>query len=407
MQTPEGSALVTSSRASSVTDSPGSHWPSFRASLLLTLACPHNSDEPFALPGSPSDWRALLDDAAFHGLAPLLSAWLGNRSSGESTDDVAHEAKRLFSESAKRHLALQVRLIELLDRFDAESVPVLPLKGLTLAEGLYQDPALRPSHDLDVFVRPADVPRALSLLQTLGYSLPYHLQRISPGALQRLDSEVRLLEPSGVAVELHWAVSSNDYPFELSLDTLWNDASERPLVGRVVPQLTSECLLLYLCVHGTRHAWARLLWLSDIARLIDRGIDWDRALELAQRTRCLRPLMLGVLLGHELLDAPVPPDVVRRCRGDSTISPAVQTVSTHLFQTPASAPGSVALTAFNGRLAETRWATVRHWAALAIAPRDEDLQRFSLSPHLFWLHRPLRVQRLTFKYARRLFRRAN
>ena len=58
---------------------------------------------------------------------------------------------------------------------------------------------------------------------------------------------------------------------------------------------------------------------------------------------------------------------------------------------------------FNARLARRTRDSVRHWAAMFKCPKDEDLARWSLPRALFFLYYPLRVGRLTMKYARRLY----
>src|SRR5207253_975904 len=81
------------------------------------------------------------------------------------------------------------------------------------------------------------------------------------------------------------------------------------LAGRPWPAFAPARLLLILCVHGANHCWLRLNWLCDVAELLRRNpaLDWPALAAEAERWGCRRILTLGLLLAHDLLDAPLPP----------------------------------------------------------------------------------------------------
>ena len=72
--------------------------------------------------------------------------------------------------------------------------------------------------------------------------------------------------------------------------------------------------------HGAKHMWSRLMWLGDVGRLAQAGVDWTAVMKLASETRCERPVLLGLLLAHDLLDAPVPENVLERARGERVVT---------------------------------------------------------------------------------------
>src|SRR5207249_4043022 len=163
----------------------------------------------------------------------------------------------------------------LLDRLEASRISVIALKGPPLAEALYPDAALRPSFDLDLQIRPSDLAATLDLLAREGYALPGRLAHLPARRIVNFDSEVVLHKHRGVAVDLHWAVAPDDYPFAFDADFLWRSARSTRFRGREIRALAPECLLLYLSVHGAKHAWSKLIWLADIARLVEKDIDWN------------------------------------------------------------------------------------------------------------------------------------
>ena len=248
-------------------------------------------------------------------------------------------------------------------------VPVIVLKGPPLACSLYTDPALRPSSDLDLLIRPADLAVALEVLARDGYALAPHMARFPASTLLQLDCEIVLQHPRRIPIDLHWAISPDDYPFRIDPELMWRSRTVIEMGGAPVPVLGREWLMVYLAVHGAKHAWARLLWLGDVARAIDKGIDWSEALRIAEETGCTRPLLLGLLLSHDLLEAAVPDAILQQARADAVVVAAACEAGARLHRIPPAEPSSIEKTAFSARLAHGAWAKARLWAAMLVTPR--------------------------------------
>jgi putative nucleotidyltransferase-like protein len=352
----------------------------------------------------PRSWDALVDAADFHSLLPLLFWQIGRGPARSVPEGTAGRMQKAYLDSAKRSLFLAANLAELTSQFDAAQIPTIALKGPALADSLYGDPALRPSCDLDLLIRRQDLPAAVELLASLGYRRAPHLIRLSLRKLARLDCHLVVQPKLGAPIELHWAVAPDDYPFHIASDVLWRSRQVTQIAGRKVGVLAPECLLLYLCLHGAKHAWSRLHWLGDLARLIDRGIDFPRAQALATETKCDRLFSLGLLLVHNVLDTNVPREILDMARADQVVLMTARETERRLKRVPPVEPSSTARTAYNARLALRMSAKVRHWFAMFKAPKEGDLERITLPRQLFFLYYVLRVQRLAVKYGRKLVR---
>ena len=110
---------------------------------------------------------------------------------------------------------------------------------------------------------------------------------------------------------------------------------------------------------------------------------------------------MGLLLAHDLLDAPVPTEILSRARAEWRVVSHARKAAERIYRAEPSEPSSVQLTAFNAGLAERPWQKVRHYAALLKAPTEAELEVIALPSHLFFLYYPLRAGRLLWKYARR------
>ena len=218
--------------------------------------------------------------------------------------------------------------------------------------------------------------------------------------LLAVNDEVVVRHPHRVPLDLHWEIAPRGYPFRFDPELLWRSVRPCALDGREAPGLAPESLLLFLCVHGAKHFWSHLMWLSDIARLAGAIPDWTTALRVAADAGCARPVLLGLLLAHDLLGAPVPASVLEQARADRALPPLARDVTQRLCRLPPAEPG-FAQTGFDGRMARHPWDRMKCYAAL-LAPSQAELERLALPAGLVALYYPFRFMRLAAKYGLRL-----
>jgi hypothetical protein len=378
------------------------------ADAQFLLLCAHaeapDSDQIRAICHTITDWDALADAAQFHGLTVLLYRILDALCPGVMPEKIATSLRECSHELVRRNLILTSQMLALQSAFEGEGIPVLPLKGPVLAELLYPDPALRPFSDLDFLVHKRDVPAAASVLTRNGYSVGAHLRRFPLQTQMDLDFQLLFHHDRMGHVDLQWETAPSDYPFRFDTEALWQSLDRIKIAGREIPSLSRETLLLFLCIHGTKHMWSRLQWLGDVARLSQSPLNWSVVCALAEESKCERPLLLGLLLAYDLLDALVPEDILRRARAMQTVQLAANQLTIRLTSMPPVEPQGIELTAFNAGMAEHAWDRLRHYAALLKAPTDKELQILQLSRPLFFLYYPLRIGRLALQYTKRLLR---
>jgi len=150
-------------------------------------------------------------------------------------------------------------------------------------------------------------------------------------------------------------------------------------------------------VHGSRHLWEKLSWICDVAELVTRhSFDWAMLLDRAVKADNERMFLLGLHLAHELLDAPLPDEVNRRCASDEQLKVLAANVIEHLFNGTTHVPAtSREIFSYNLRVRKTLGARARY-LAYVLRPTDSDLSRRSLPPRLsfvYYLTRPLRLLR--------------
>ncbi|KPV47361.1 hypothetical protein SE17_42505 [Kouleothrix aurantiaca] len=119
----------------------------------------------------PIDWERLWQQGHLHEVLPQLATTM-RRLASEVTPPAEWRvrAQRRLYATLIRNTTLADALLEILNTFRAAGVIGIPVKGLVLAETLYGGLGMRSLGDLDVLVRPADLPAARAALARLQFA---------------------------------------------------------------------------------------------------------------------------------------------------------------------------------------------------------------------------------------------
>jgi hypothetical protein len=373
--------------------------------MQLLLACARrelgaeHKNEIRAAIRSGLDWERVLSLSLQHKMLPLL--WWHLRSEAASIPEpaVAH-MRRLFAWNAQRMLQLSGELLEIVRLFAANGIGVVPYKGPALGVYLYGNLALRQAGDLDLLVSRRHVARARELLVQRGYQ-PRHA--LAPGAeefMARSRYGETLERENGPEVELHWAFTNGDVALPLDYDVVEPNLRTVAVGGGHVRLFGSEDMLLILCVHGSKHRWDRLEWLCGVAELLrahSAELNWNAALDRAAAIGARRMLLLGVLLAHELLNAPVPLEIIRLAEADRRVTALAREVpKLFLAETVDGDQGAnIATDLFRLHLRERPRDRLRFiWYRITTPSRPESWSAVPVGGHWLPLHafyRPVRL----------------
>lgn len=321
------------------------------------------------------DWTALLGLADRHASTPLLYWTL----SGVCPDDVPsgprQRLRERFEANAASNLRLTSELLRLLAALEDDGVLTIPFKGPTLGAAVYGNLALRAFSDLDVLVRPADVLRAQAMLVTHGYRPRLELTGARGIVARRLGREATFTRRDGaVTVELHWDVAPWFFACPVDLVGMFARREPLALAGRTVSTLAAEDLLLVLCIHASKHLWARLQWIGDLAELVRvrPGLDWNRVRDYAHRSGALRMLRLGLRLARDLLGAVLPEAMDQEVDRDSASAALAAQVVERLPEEPLTPVTGFEELWFHLRARERPRDRVRYCLRLPLTPSERD-----------------------------------
>ncbi len=256
------------------------------------------------------DWERLPALAERHGVLPLVHRHLGAEPLRAHVPAAAAEALgRIGRMWGARGLWMANELATLLGELSARGIAALPFKGPLLAQQLYGSAALRQVVDLDILVRPHDLPSVAELLVARGFTTPsWGAAEVDALALAHSKDVTFHAPPPSWLLELHVGLQAADGRASYGFDDFADRLTTTSFMGVETLAFPPEELLAYLCAHGAGHAWSRLSWVCDVAELLRRGLvtDWRRVDEAARLLGATRRVASGVRIAHELLGAPLP-----------------------------------------------------------------------------------------------------
>jgi hypothetical protein len=195
--------------------------------------------------------------------------------------------------------------------FDDAELPVLFVKGPSLAMLAYGTPGLRGSMDIDLLLPRRRLSEAMALIAGAGYRRfdpPPDISDVQLRLLMSLRKDLGFLhETTKLRVELHWRLFLNPHAMlEVSIKEASRVVSFTHTMG--LRTLGEEDLFAYLCMHGALHWWNRLKWLADINALLsstpEDGIE--RLVRAAKARGAGRAAAQALLLCRRVLGTPLP-----------------------------------------------------------------------------------------------------
>lgn len=371
--------------------------------LLLSCARTHMSspmrERICALASGPIDWEICLSAAGRHGVLPLVCHTL----LAECSELLPEEFQRKFKDTLfrvmQRNLFLAAEMLRLAGRFRDEGLLAIPYKGPVLASQAYGNLALREFADLDFAIRQRDIPRACALLLADGYEAAFG-KISSDESVQPTHSEYQFDRAAGqVIVEMQTETTLRYFPRPLDFDSFERRLGKVSMGGGEALSFSPEDTLLLLAVHGAKHFWQRLLWIADIAEVVQApgGIDWQSLFARAEEMRVKRMVHLALNVASLLLDAPLPEEASNSLKGDPNAGKLARAICAQFSVSPLDPP---VFQRFRFRVAsrDSFWQGLRHAAQLATSLTEPDRKDLPLSGKHSNLHKWLRPFLLLRRY---------
>lgn len=340
---------------------PDSPWHTHPREIALVRACatppPHTAARVHALLDHNLDWAVVQSQARRHG----IEAMVHHRIHGDTRvpADVREQLAASSRGTAHFNMHRLHVLLDLLRRCADANCRVVPFKGAVLAQRYYGNLALRRFADLDVLVAPPDVPCVQAILKTMGFAS----LRTAEGEADVLNAQMGIemhRAADQVMVELHTALLNKTLSYDLDTASVLQRAPLVSVGGQRIRTMQPDDLLLYLCAHGTKHHWARLKWVADVAHVLlgHPELDAEALCRRARTLHCERVLLLGVHLAARWLEAPLAPAFQIAVEADPVVDELARFLETEWLCTDAGLDRTI------------RWQQVRFFARTRRRWRD-------------------------------------
>jgi hypothetical protein len=374
--------------------------------LLLCIARREtDADQLRSLASAPLDWDYVIATAYAHGLLPLLNNHLSsvdlvpaNARSHLKRESVAN------SQSVLHLVGKQLRIHKL---FKEQNIPVASFKGPPLAHLAYGEMSLRQAGDIDLLINRHDFPQARLLLESLGYEMTPRLTPAQLASHLTNHCEIQFMRDDWLTVvDLHWNLAPRSFVFGVKADEVMSRLQSVSLAGTMIETFGAEDLLLYQAMHGAKHLWRRLEWISCLAESLRAtpAINWDTLIHRTTKAHATRILGLALRLVEVFSDVPVPSAVLASVDPDKAMQRMATQIRSQLFTTFGPAE-STETNLYNLRIMDRKRDVLVSALRSIFVPTFPDWQSLALpaSLHsLYYAYRPLRLSKI---YSASLWRR--
>ena len=202
-------------------------------------------------------------------------------------------------------------------------------------------------------------------------------------------------------LEVQWQILPRFYAVPFEVEKLFERAIRTSLGTRPLTTLCHEDLLLVLCVHAGKHAWMRLSWLADVARLMERqAVNWEHVEGEAGRMGVHRIVAVTLLLAQQVLGSELPQAAAVRFSADRETQRVVDEVVANMARDGDYSTESPAYFRLMLAARERNLDRIRFLSRLAFTPGMEEWKLVSLPEPLYSLYRVIRLGRLLSRLAR-------
>ncbi len=189
-----------------------------------------------------------------------------------------------FSEKVrKKNTARLGHATRFLGEFRAAGIPFLLLKGIALAETLYNDFAYKKMNDVDLLLKPEDMVKAYRILEKLDFfPIGEPLAGDAESRLKYTHTAVPYVSRDfQCVVGMLWGIKSPLSGYKIDYAAMWERSVEIDFHGVPARRFSDQDTLIHLLIHFGFFK-TQLKDLADIYNLIRSSQSWDWDLVLAQ-----------------------------------------------------------------------------------------------------------------------------
>ena len=368
--------------------------------ILFSIA--RREVEPLELT-RPLDWEYVLATASAHGLIPLLQKHLHSIKADQIPTWFLSRLKLQSVSNVSNVLHLMGRQLTIHQLLQQNGVLAAIFKGSVLSQTAYGDIALRQAGDIDILISPQHFDRTRQVLESLGYQMTPSLTNAQLASHLRSHCEIQFMRDDWLTVvDLHWALAPKSFVFKLDTDDVLSRLQTVTINGAQIKTLSTEDSILYQSMHGAKHLWRRLEWISALGETIWAAdfLDWNTVIKRASEAHATRMLALGLRLAERLSRVEVPAEV----DDDRSMDQLAENILRTIFSVSGAA-SSTETNLYNLKIMDRKRDALASTLHALFVPTLTDWSALNFPPalhSLYYAYRPLRLSKI---YTASLWRR--
>ena len=345
------------------------------------------------------DWDYLLAIANYHGLVPLLHKHVHASAADLVPINFLSRLKQSSLANAQNVLHLLSKQLKIRRLLKDNGVPVAIFKGSVLSQISYGEISLRQAGDIDLLIAPRDFAQTRALLESLGYEMTPRLTAAQLASHLNHHCEIQFVRDDWFTViDLHWALAPKSFVFNLETAEVMPRLQTISLAGAEIETLATEDLILYLSMHGAKHLWRALEWITSLGELIrtPESIDWNVVVERAVKTHATRMLGLALRLVERVSGGEIVSQPLAALDRDESMKRMADEVLAQMFVLSGSAD-STETNLYNLKIMDRKRDVLVSALRAIFVPTFTDWDALSLpsSLHsLYYAYRPLRLSKV-------------
>lgn len=348
------------------------------------------------------EWNQLFTRANLHGILPLVFTTLKS-SSLDIDESVLSAFKQGTLEIAKENMLMSSELLRVTKFLNAQDIAVTSFKGPALSFMIHKDITLRQYSDIDILIDMSDIYEAAQLLVNNGYTTDIDLKFLKNKQFIIASKDLAFIHTvSGVNLELHWelfdsklAIKSNDF---------FKSTQDIKLFNTSLKTFATTNLLVYLCMHGSKHYWERIEWIVDIDRIVrEYDVEWDVLQEQSEKLEIKTLVYVGLSISNKLFHTPIPEALQKDMEEHSSlVSQIIQAIYDDEIIIEQDVDRiSLSSISRNISLKDSKSSTLEVKIRSYLQLKTGDIILINLPRYLTWLYYPLRLFRLSKKLLKR------
>ena len=268
----------------------------------------------------PLDWNEIINTSNRHQVLPFLYYNLNKLNLlNLIPKNIIGLMKNCYYLNLERNLIIEKEIHSFLEAASRQEVNVIPLRGFSLIQTLYPNPALRIMVDVDILAKSKDFEKVRNILIQLNYK--ENLEATIEHPATEPDSIIvftKMLSPKlSLPIELHHSLAPAR-PYAINLPYLWEKTQQITFNKLSLTCLSEEDTFLSLALHLRRHTRRiTLKMVIDIAELLNANmskLDWLYIIKLAKDNRIISTVYFSLYIIKELFDATVPSKIFNEFR---------------------------------------------------------------------------------------------